>query len=311
MGVKKKLLVTGSNGLLGQKLVHLLKGEASAFNLIATSKGANRISDTKGYIYESLDITNEKEVKRVIGKHKPDVIIHTAAMTNVDECESKKELCRTLNVEAVKYLVSAAEDCEAHFIHLSTDFVFDGEDGPYKEDDIPNPLSYYGQSKLDAEKIVEKSKTSWAIVRTIIIYGIVEDMSRSNIVLWAKSALEKKQVLNIVNDQFRSPVLAEDLAMGCILIAEKNAEGIFHISGKDVMSIVELVKRVATYYNLDDSYIHEISSKSLNQAAKRPPRTGFILDKARTILGYEPHSFEEGIAILEAQLKAVEKANDN
>ena len=127
-------------------------------------------------------------------------------------------------------------------------------------------------------------------------------MSRSNIVLWAKSALEKRQKLTIVNDQFRSPTLAEDLAKGCILIAEKEAEGIYHLSGKDTMSIVELVRRVAKYYNLDQSFIEEISSASLNQAAKRPPRTGFVIDKAVAELGYNPVSFEQGIRFLETQL---------
>lgn len=297
----KRILVTGSNGLLGQKLVHKLR-QREDIQLIATSRGENRVKLTEGYIYESLDISNQEEVDSVVSKYKPNAIINTAAMTNVDACEEKKEECWDLNVNAVKYLVEASEKWNVHFIHLSTDFIFDGEDGPYREEDTPNPLSYYGKSKLEAEKIVQNSNTKWSIARTIIVYGIVDDMSRSNIVLWAKGALEKGQTLTIVNDQFRSPTLAEDLADGCILIAEKEAEGIFHLSGKDFMSIVELVRRVAEYYNLDASYIQEISSSALNQAAKRPPRTGFVLDKAINQLGYNPHSFEDGIAILEKQL---------
>ena len=297
----KRILVTGSNGLLGQKLVHKLR-QREDIQLIATSRGENRVKVTEGYIYESLDISNQEEVDSVVSKYKPNAIINTAAMTNVDACEEKKEECWDLNVNAVKYLVEASEKWNVHFIHLSTDFVFDGEDGPYREEDTPNPLSYYGKSKLEAEKIAQNSNTKWSIARTIIVYGIVDDMSRSNIVLWAKGALEKGQTLTIVNDQFRSPTLAEDLADGCILIAEKEAEGIFHLSGKDFMSIVELVRRVAEYYNLDASYIQEISSSALNQAAKRPPKTGFVLDKAINQLGYNPHSFEDGIAILEKQL---------
>lgn len=302
MGLRKKLLITGSNGLLGQKLVQKLKSNQTEFDLIATAKGQNRISDQTGYTYESLDITDSNEVKRVLDKYQPDAIIHTAAMTNVDACETEKELCRKLNVDAVSYLIQEAEKHQSHFIHLSTDFIFDGKNGPYKEEDEPNPLSFYGQSKLDAETIVRNSKTKWSIARTIIIYGIVEDMSRSNIVLWAKSALEKKQKLTIVNDQFRSPVLAEDLADGCIEIAKRGAEGIYHLGGKDLMSIVEVVRRVADYYNLDKSYIVEISSESLNQAAKRPSKTGLVIDKAIRDLDYNPVSFEEGIKFLESQL---------
>lgn len=297
----KKILITGSNGLLGQKLVHKLKNH-SIFQLIATSIGENRIKDKNGYVYESMNIANRTEVLLLIEKHQPEVIINTAAMTNVDACEENQEKCWELNVTAVKYLIEAAQISNSHLIHLSTDFVFDGEAGPYKETDQPNPLSYYGKSKLASEKLLEESKIKWSIVRTIIVYGIVEDMSRSNIVLWAKAALEKKQKLTIVNDQFRSPTLAEDLADACILIAEKEKKGIFHISGKDFMSIVELVKRVAKHYKLDDSLIEEISSKSLNQAAKRPPKTGFILDKAYRELNYQPHSFEEGMQLLDQQL---------
>lgn len=299
--MKKRVLVTGSNGLLGQKLIKKLV-ENKNYELIASSRGDNRISKTTGFIYETMDITDPVDIHRVFYKYKPDIIINTAAMTNVDECENDRDTCWKLNVTAVELMLQAAEKYNTHFIHLSTDFIFDGENGPYKEEDEPNPLSYYGESKLAAEELVQNSKTFWAIARTIIVYGIVEDMSRSNIVLWAKGALEKKQKLTIVNDQFRSPTLAEDLADGCILIADKKAQGIFNISGKDTMSIVEIVKRVAKFYNLDESYIEEITSDSLNQAAKRPPRTGFILDKAIKELGYNPQSFEEGMKELEKQL---------
>lgn len=295
------ILITGSNGLLGQKLVHKLK-EKPNINIIASSKGENRISDQAGYRYESFDITNQSEVDAIFQKHKPTVVINTAAMTNVDACESDKDGCWKLNVDAVKYLVRASERHQTHFIHLSTDFVFDGKKGPYKETDEPNPLSYYGKSKLASEKIVQQAKTKWAIGRTIIVYGVAEEMSRSNIVLWAKGALEKSEPLKIVNDQFRSPTLAEDLADACILIAEKEAEGLFHLSGKDFMSIVELVRRVAKFYQLDDSIIQEISSKNLNQAAKRPPKTGFNISKAMNVLGYQPHTFEEGLKVLTQQL---------
>ena len=220
-----KILITGSNGLLGQKLVKLLANK-DGIVLLATSKGKNRISDQRGYEYKSLDITNQLEVEAIFDEFKPDTVINTAAMTNVDACESDKELCWDLNVNAVKHQIKAAEKHQSHYIHLSTDFVFDGEAGPYKETDQPNPLSYYGESKHEAEKLVKEANTKWSIARTIIVYGMVEDMSRSNIVLWAKEALEKGNPLTIVDDQFRSPTLAEDLAMGCWLIAEKQATGI-------------------------------------------------------------------------------------
>jgi dTDP-4-dehydrorhamnose reductase len=305
-----KILLTGSNGLLGQKLVNLLT-EKKEIELLATSKGDNRITKVKGYQYQNLDITNLGEIKTVFNNFKPDVVINTAAMTNVDACESDKENCWDLNVNAVQYLIEASKIHNSHLIHLSTDFVFDGEDGPYIEEDQPNPLSYYGKSKYEAEKLLQTSNIRWSIVRTIIVYGIVDDMSRSNIVLWAKEALEKGNPLNIVNDQFRSPTLAEDLAIGCWLIAEKKAVGTYHISGKNVMSIIDLVNRVADFYNFDKSIIHPISSSSLNQAAKRPPKTGFILDKAMKELDYSPRSFEEGLEILTNQLDFYNRNGNN
>lgn len=304
----KKVLITGSNGLLGQKLVHQLKNRSDV-RLIATSKGKNRISDLSGYSYHDLDITNRHAVDDLFAEMLPDVVINTAAMTNVDACESDKENCRKINVNAVRYMVDVLEllqnnheNYHPHFIHLSTDFIFDGENGPYTEEDEPNPLSYYAWSKLESEKIVRASKLKWAIGRTIIVYGVAEAMSRTNIVLWAKGALEKGELIHIVDDQFRMPTLAEDLAEGCILIMDKEALGIFNLSGKDYMSVLELVYRVADFYRLDKSIVRPIKSSTLNQAAKRPPKTGFNLDKSKRELNYNPHSFEEGLAILEQQL---------
>lgn len=299
----KTVLVTGSNGLLGQKITEKIINEGGV-KLIATAKGANRYPVAAGYVYAPMDILNPKEVREVVALYKPDAIIHTAAMTNVDTCETEKELAYQLNVESVQTLIGICEEFDIQLVHLSTDFIFDGANGPYDEEAKPNPLSYYGQTKLEAEELLKKSNIKWAILRTIIVYGIVSDMSRSNIVLWAKGALEKGNPLNIVNDQWRMPTLAEDLATCCLLAVEYDAQGVFNVSGKDMMSISELVARVADFWGLDKSLINEISAVTLNQVAKRPVRTGFILDKAMTQLHYQPHSFEEGLAIVDEQLKA-------
>ena len=301
----KTVLITGSNGLLGQKLVQQLHAKPN-YKLIATSKGANRISSIAGFVYEQLDITDADQVKNIFTKHQPDILINTAAMTNVDACEGDKKGCWEMNVNAVEYLLAESEKYDTHLIHLSTDFVFDGENGPYSESDTPDPLSYYGESKFASEKVLQNSEyKNWAIARTIIVYGLVEQMSRSNIVLWAKGALEKGDPINVVDDQYRSPTLAADLAKGCILIADKQAKGVYHLSGKDVMSILELVNRVADFFNLDKSSISAIKSITLNQAAKRPPKTGFVLGKAIQELGYDPVTFEEGLAIVSQELELV------
>ncbi len=301
----KNILITGSNGLLGQKLVQSLVNRGNV-KVIATSVGDNRMIKKDGYIYEPLDITDKTAVGAVFVKYKPDVVINTAAMTNVDACESKREECWQLNVTAVQNIADVIKEkkLSTHLIHLSTDFIFDGNKGSeYVETDIPNPLSYYALSKFESEKVLAKSSIKWAIARTIIVYGIVDNMSRSNIVLWAKDALTKGQKINVVDDQFRSPTLAEDLAEGCILIADKGATGIYHISGKETMSILELVYKVADVWKLDKSLVTPSKSNTLNQPAKRPPYTGFIIDKAKRDLGYNPHSFVEGLEILAKQLQ--------
>jgi len=301
----KRILLTGSNGLLGQKIVKLIQEKyADQYQLLATSKGENRIQKQEGFDFRSLDISDATAVSALFDSFQPNYLINTAAMTNVDACEEDKEGCRKANIEAVKILGEACEKHNTFFLHLSTDFIFDGEAGPYTEEDKPNPLSYYGWSKLEGEKVVKGLQCPSAIARTIIVYGVAEQMSRSNIVLWAKSALEKGDPLTIVNDQFRSPTLAEDLAKGCMQIVENDAEGVYHLSGKDFMSIIELVRRVARYFGLNESQLSEVSSTSLNQAAKRPPKTGFILDKATKDIGYQPHTFEEGLRIVDQQLKA-------
>jgi len=308
-----KVLITGSNGLLGQKLVYKLRDKKGVV-CIATARGANRLIQQEGYVYESLDITDKKNVEDVFSKYLPDVIINTAAQTNVDACETDREGSWLMNATAVGYQVKALETLvksntgyKPHFIHLSTDFIFDGTHGPLDENEIPNPLSYYAEGKLEAEKIVQASSLDWAIARTVLVYGIVDNMSRSNIVLWVKSNLEQGKTINVVDDQFRTPTLAEDLADGCILIAEKRAKGIYNISGKNFYSILELATVVAEYYGLDKSLIKPSKSADIKQPAKRPPITGFIIDKARKELGYNPHSFTEGIKILEDQIKAMGK----
>ena len=297
--MSKKVLITGSNGLLGQKLVSLLKND---HQLLATSSGQNIINDKSNYSYSSLDITDAKSVELLFHSFKPDVVINTAAMTNVDGCEDEKDKCFDINVKAVQTLADLCQDSNAHLIHISTDFIFDGQDGPYKEDDLANPLSYYGKSKYESELVLDESKANWTILRTIILYGTADNLKRNNIVLWGRKALKDGQSLNIIDDQFRSPTLAEDLAQACRLALEKNAFGIFNVSGKDIMSIFEMVERMADFYKCDKSNINKISSDTLNQKAKRPPKTGFVLDKAIKELGYQPHSFEQGLQILENQL---------
>ena len=299
-----KILLTGSNGLLGQKSVELI-APMSGFELVATSRGKNRLPESDlTYQYQSLDITDKEQVMEVISAHSPDAIIHTAAMTNVDQCESEQANCQKLNVEAVSHIIEAASANQAFLLHLSTDFIFDGSYGPLDEAAAPNPISIYGQSKLDAEQLLINSDIEWAIARTVLVYGIAHDMSRSNIILWVKNSLENKQPIKVVNDQWRTPTLAEDLAMGCFLIVKNKAQGIFNIAGKDFLTPYEMAVKTAEFFNLDTSTMTMADSSNFSQPAKRPPKTGLKIDKAKQQLGYQPHSFDEGIAMLAVQMES-------
>ncbi len=295
-----KILVTGSNGLLGQKLTELLEKDPSV-TLIATARGKSVLPITQGE-FHALDITDGKAVDEVFARTKPDVVINTAAMTQVDQCETEREACWTANVTSVENLVKACEKHNVHMVHVSTDFIFDGTRGPLDENEKPNPVNYYGESKLAAEEVVKKSKTGWSILRTVLVFGITRDMSRSNIVLWVKNSLEQGKSIQVVNDQWRTPTLAEDLAQGCYLAAKKKATGIYNISGKDFLTPYDIAIATADYFKLNKSLVNVTDSTKFTQPAKRPPKTGFIIDKARTDLGYEPRSFAEGLAVLESQL---------
>ncbi len=292
-----KLLITGSNGLLGQKIVNQCLKKNIDF--VATSLGENRNSNCPKNAYFSLDIRSEVQVHNCITKFNPTHVIHTAAMTNVDQCELNPAECNELNVMSTKYLWEICLIKNIHFQLLSTDFIFDGQKGDYTESDPPNPLSVYAHSKVNAEKLLlHHTDANWSIVRTIIVYGQGENLSRNNVVCWAKQALENNQEMSIIDDQFRSPTWADDLAWACIRICELKKNGIFHISGPETMSIFEIVSRIARFYHLNSDLIKRSTSVSFNQPAKRPPKTGFNLSKAKNELGYNPKTLEETLAIL-------------
>ena len=294
------ILITGSNGLLGQKLTDLYL-QHPEFSFVASGKGPNRHPVKSGYIYEDADICDHRRMQELVIKHKPTAIIHTAAMTNVDACETDKDSCRALNIDAVENLAKLSAEFGFRLIHLSTDFIFDGTHPMYTEDENPNPLSYYGWSKWEGEKRVMQYAKDWAILRTVLVYGVVADMSRSNIVLWAYNTLKNGAAAKVVNDQFRTPTLAEDLAMGCFLAQQKNAQGIYNICGPDYMGVHELVQKVADHFGFSTENISVVSSDTLNQPAKRPPITGLDIHKAMRELDYKPHTFAEGLAVVAKQ----------
>ncbi|MBT0812219.1 SDR family oxidoreductase [Litoribacter ruber] len=298
----KKVLVTGANGLLGQKLIALLL--AQNYVVLATGRGESRLPQDWNCPYSSMEVSDQEAVYDVFDNFKPEVVVHAAAMTQADQCEEDRVGCHLQNVIGTKNIVEACKDHECHLIFLSTDFIFDGKNGPYSENDKPNPANYYGQTKLEGEKLTQMSGLKlWSIVRTVLVYGTMHRGSRSNIILWVKENLEAKKPIKVVSDQWRSPTLVEDLCGGILAIIEKKASGIFNICGPDFLTPYEMACVTADHFQLDKSYMEKVSGDTFTQTAKRPPKTGLILDKAQKELDYRPKSFAEGIGILAKQLK--------
>jgi len=297
-----KILLTGSNGLLGQKLVALLRQQPSV-TLVATARGTNRLADLYPDLrFVPLDVTDAAQVRQVLAQEQPTHLIHTAAMTQVDECQLNQAACWMQNVTAVEHLASACADLGIHLTHLSTDFIFNGLEGPLAEDAEPDPISHYGASKLAAERIVQATPgLRWAIARTVLVYGTVHGGGRSNIVLWVRDSLRKGQKIKVVSDQWRTPTLAEDLAQGCWLLAQHSAQGIYHISGRELLTPYQMAQQVAAFFELDAALLEQVDASTFTQPAKRPPRTGFVIEKAARELGYQPRTFKEGIALLAQQ----------
>jgi dTDP-4-dehydrorhamnose reductase len=289
-----KILITGANGLLGQHLVKLLL--TKNYHVFATAKGQARISfNNERYHYHEMDIADANAVGRTMQAVQPDVVVHAAAMTQVDDCELNPQHCERTNVQGTANMLVEAEQHSSHFIYISTDFVFDGESGNYSEEDDLKPISFYGFTKMQAEAIVQTADIPWSIVRTCLVYGNVLQGTRSNIISWVRDSLQQGKNIKVVADQYRTPTYVEDLAKGIALIIGQKAAGIYHLSGKDLLTPYDIAIKTADYLQLNKNHIEKVDASSFTQPGKRPPKTGFNIEKARRELGYEPISFEEGL----------------
>jgi dTDP-4-dehydrorhamnose reductase len=292
-----KILITGANGLLGQTIITQLSGKR--YELIATGRGPDRNGKVPAnYTYKDVDITDGPAIESLIHEQRPSIIVHAAAMTQVDQCEINKQDCYNVNVTATRFIIDAAKAIAARLIFVSTDFIFDGNEGPYSENDEPAPVNYYGSTKMVAEKAVMESGLDWAIARTILVYGVAPSSGRTNIVGFVKDSLEAKKPIKMVTDQVRTPTFVSDLAAGIILIIERNGKGIYHLSGAQTMTPYEMAIEIAKYFNLDEKLISRSSSEEIKQPAMRPVKTGFDISKAKKELGFTPKNFKEGLAEL-------------
>jgi dTDP-4-dehydrorhamnose reductase len=290
-----KILITGANGLLGQHLIQELLHQQ--FTVVATSKGPSRLpfEPSAQFSYRTLDITDELNLENVMEEERPDVVVHAAAMTQVDECEKNPDLCEKTNVFGTTQLLVDAEAHSQYIIYLSTDFVFDGLNGLYREDDDLRPINFYGFTKMQAEAIMHTSEIPWAIVRTCLVYGNPLQGTRSNIVNWVRESLQEGEPIKVVSDQLRTPTYVGDLAKGLVEMINRKATGIYHLSGKEQLTPYQMALKTADHFSLDKSLITEVTADTFTQPAKRPPSTGFNITKAEKDLNFKPLTFEEGL----------------
>jgi dTDP-4-dehydrorhamnose reductase len=295
----KKILVTGANGLLGQKVTEIFKHESPHILLLTDLQ--DKAEESGGFEYFPMDLTKKDDVKEAVKNYKPDIIINCAAYTNVDGCETERELSWKVNVDAVKNLIIAARSTGTKIIQISTDYIFDGKTGNYSEQSKPNPLSYYGKSKLAAENALVTSGISYTIVRTMIIYGTGKNL-RANFAVWLINMLSTKQPVTIVDDQFGMPTMVDDLAWGLVKIVDMEKSGIYNICGSEYLNRYEFAVKLATIYGYDENLIKPIKTSDLNQAAERPMISSFILLKAETDLGIKTLNVTDGLTLLKVQL---------
>ncbi|CUS96034.1 dTDP-4-dehydrorhamnose reductase [Candidatus Kryptobacter tengchongensis] len=295
-----RIMITGCHGLLGQSVLKMFLKSTDS-EILATAKDARTFLDFGGFDYTMLDITSRSDVKNLVVYFRPDVIINTAAYTNVDGCETNRELAWRVNVEGVRNLVNSARRVDAKLIHISTDYIFDGKNGPYTEDAIPNPINYYGRTKLASENEIKIGGIRFAILRTNVLYGVGKNV-KSNFALWLYQKLSNGESIKVVTDQIGNPTYVDDLAFAILKIVEFDKEGIYNVGGKDFVDRYTFAVKLAEIFGFDRELITPVKTSELNQIAPRPLKSGLVTLKAESELGLKPYGVEDGIREFKAKL---------
>ncbi|MSQ27125.1 MAG: dTDP-4-dehydrorhamnose reductase [Dehalococcoidia bacterium] len=292
------LLITGSTGLLGSKLARLAR---ERYRVVGLGRAAPD-GPPLDYDFRPVDIRDRRAVAALVQGVRPHLIIHTAAMTAVDRCETSPEEAEAINVAGSGHVATAAAATGAHLIAVSTDYVFDGESGPYAEHDDTNPLSTYGRTKLEAERRIVAICPAACIARTSVLYGAGPGV-RSNFVFWVLGELRAGRPITLVADQTGSPTLADDLAALLLGLAGLGASGLFHTSGSESINRFDFGCRIARTFGLDPGLIRRGATAELYQPAPRPKHSGLVVGKVTRLLGRSPLDVDSGLAALKRQLE--------
>jgi dTDP-4-dehydrorhamnose reductase len=242
-----------------------------------------------------FDVSDGNAVKKAFRKIKPEVVVHAAALTNVDKCEVDKKLAWKINVEGTENIAKLCKEHDVFLIYISTDYVFDGERGMYKENDDPAPINYYGFTKLKGEEKVKHIVDEYCIARTSVIYGLIPATGKINFTLWLLEKLKEKEKVKIVTDQWNSPTLNTNLADMLLEIIERKKTGIYHLAGATRINRYRFAELIAKTFKLDSKLITPTSSTEFSWIAKRPQDSSLSVKKAYCILKNKPSKVNEAL----------------
>ncbi|MFZ5471756.1 MAG: SDR family oxidoreductase [Myxococcota bacterium] len=285
-----RILVTGANGLVGSRLCALLASRGH--EVTGVGRGERRAQGP--FTYRSVELTRGDEVFAAVDVSKPEAVVHTASMTEVDACERAPQDAYAANVDAARFVAEACRAKEAHLLHVSTDYVFDGDAGPYSEDDLPNPRGVYATTKLMGELAVRVFAPSWAIARTAVVYGW-PPAGRPNFGSWLVSSLEKGQSVKLFEDQWVSPSLADNVAAMLAELTERKLPGVWNTCGAEVVDRVTFGKALCEVFGFDTSLLAPSKMKDVNLPSPRPAKSGLLTAKAARELSAKPVGLAESL----------------
>ena len=293
--VKLKFLVTGSAGLVGQQVVKYLSKSNQVFSCYNESKPEYGDS-------VKMDLKNYEMISSVLTEIKPDVVIHLGAMTGVDICEKEKTSASEINTKATEIIAKECSKLNSFLVYVSTDYVFDGNFGMYKEDDVANPLGFYGKSKLEGEKAVQNFSTNWCIARTSTPFGL--HPTKKSFPMWVIENLQKQKQIDVLIDQFTSPTYIPNLSRMLIEISERRITGIIHAAGASKISRYQMASMVSDKLNLDGTLLKQISMNKMKWVAQRPKDSSLDVSRASSILNEKPQKIEQSLNLFIDEMKS-------
>lgn len=287
-----KIVITGANGFTGQHMALYLANKG--FQVHAVARGESRLPPHHSIQYHTCELTSVSSVESIISQVRPNWILHIAAMSKPDECHANQTNCLLHNVEATKFLGEAAVKYQSRFVYFSTDFIF-GENGPHGEEDLTDPLNFYGETKLIAENWVKQFIPHYVIVRPVFIYGTQLEGMRPSFIQWVQQQLVQGKSIKVVNDQKRTPTYIVDICKGVESIIQHEQSGVFHLAGPEIITPYEMALQVAQCLSLNANLIEAVDSNSFPEPVKRAKQSGLKIDKAVSTINYKPHTFAEGV----------------